>query len=49
VEGKMADKHAYVEYKNSHLFGYVQDSEEEGDEIEIEYHMVTRSKSVSKL
>jgi len=43
----MADKHAYIEYKNSHLFRYVQESKEEGEEME--YHVLTRSKSGLKL
>jgi hypothetical protein len=45
----MTDKLAYIEYKNNHLFKYVQEHSEEEDIDELEYRIQTRSRSAVKI
>ena len=46
LEGKMTNKLAYVEYKNTHLFKFVEEQEDlEQDLRETQGHMRTRSRS----
>jgi hypothetical protein len=48
LEGKMSDKKAYIEYKNSHLFSYLKETLE--DEVDaLPGRVQTRSKSHVKL